>query len=311
MLLVWWFYCLIILISSLGHSLDLLHNCRLGQKKTKNAYYSRIYAMIILCISTFCLWNAVCLLCIHFTYIPNQIINKVPINKNMFTLSCFCKRQLGFSSSSKATIPECSHSFTGSVKVSCQSHIWQVVSFAGEIEQTLCFPVCNAGLPPGGNSGDCTSSLSVSRERRMSTLCSRTPLRTFCSSWEKRPRTCRSTDVLPDGLPIPTRSLGITWRAQDRQSTILSWEINVYFYPTLTPPQTPVPFDKHDISLDCLTLSPNLSKGNVISHLVIAQFLLMWEGREFVCVESKLLTSVCRHSTQDRTPLWPLSINNI
>lgn len=167
--------------------------------------------MIILCISTFCLWNAVCLLCIHFTYIPNQIINKVPINKNMFTLSCFCKRQLGFSSSSKATIPECSHSFTGSVKVSCQSHIWQVVSFAGEIEQTLCFPVCNAGLPPGGNSGDCTSSLSVSRERRMSTLCSRTPLRTFCSSWEKRPRTCRSTDVLPDGLPIPTRSLGITW----------------------------------------------------------------------------------------------------
>lgn len=94
-------------------------------------------------------------------------------------------------------------------------------SFSSEQEQqssqlekpTSSFVVCTARLPPGGDEeqwSSCWESCWDSWVRSRSTLRSRTESRTFFSSDEKRPKTWRSTAVLPVGRPIPTRSLGIT-----------------------------------------------------------------------------------------------------
>lgn len=78
------------------------------------------------------------------------------------------------------------------------------------VESSFCFLCCAGRLPPAGEEADCASCWD-SWEMSRSTLWTRTASRTFCSSVVNRLRTWRSTEVFPDGRPIPTRSLGITW----------------------------------------------------------------------------------------------------
>lgn len=89
--------------------------------------------------------------------------------------------------------------------------LWAAESAAGEAEHFFSFLVDAARLPPvGDEGGSFWESSKKSSERSRFTLWTRTESRTFFSSDAKRPKTWRSTEVFPDGRPIPTRSLGIT-----------------------------------------------------------------------------------------------------